>query len=93
MANTNGAPLKFEFENVSNIFLSFERTNKGDGGKAVADVNGVKTEMDSDFSGGWGVYYNSTKVYESETPGSVTLTITPDLEQGKHFALVGILVS
>ncbi len=93
VANTGGEPLKFELENVSNIFLSFERTNKGNGGKAVAEVGGVKTEMDSDFTGGWGVYYNSTKVYESETPGDVTLTITPDLEEGKRFALVGILVS
>ena len=93
VANTGGEALTFEFENVSNIFLQFERTNKGNGGKAVAEVNGVKTQMDSDFTGGWGVYYNSTKVYESETPSNVTLTITPDLEEGKRFALVGILVS
>lgn len=93
IANENGQALTFKLENVSNIFLQFERTNRGNGGKAVADANGVKTEMDSDFTGGWGVYYNSTKVYESETPQDVTLTITPDLEEGKRFALVGLLIS
>ncbi len=93
IANSNGEPLTFKLEKVSNIFVQFERTNKGDGGKAIVDVNGVKTELDSDFTGGWGVYYNSEHVFASETKQDVTLTVTPVLEEGKRFALVGLLIS
>ena len=92
-AEENGAPLVFKFKDCHHLFLQFERTNKGDGGKAIVEVLDNKIEMDADFTGGWGVYYNNTCVFDSETAKDVELKITPVLEEGQHFALVGILFS
>lgn len=93
VANENGEPLVFEFKNCRRIYMLFEKTNKGDGGKAVADVAGKKTTLDADFKDGWGVYYNNTLLYATDTPTDLTLTVTPTLEEGKHFAVAGIMVS
>ncbi|MBQ1279258.1 MAG: SGNH/GDSL hydrolase family protein [Clostridia bacterium] len=93
VAHENGGPLKFEFENCRRIYILFEKTNKGDGGKAIASVRDKETVLDADFKDGWGVYYNNTLLYAADTPSKFTLTITPQLEAGKHFAVAGIMVS
>ncbi len=93
MAEENGEPLVFKFKNAHRVFLQFERTNRGNGGKATAQILDSTIEMDSDFTGGWGVYYNNACVYDSDEEQDLVLTITPQLDEGKHFALVGILVS
>lgn len=90
---TNGDPLVFKFENCKKMFVLFERTNSGNGGKAVGDVNGRKTEFDSHFEDGWGIYANSALVFESEKPEDVTFTVTPQLEEGKEFTLIAIMIS
>ena len=93
MAEENGEPLVFKFKNAHRVFLQFERTNRGNGGKATAQILDSTIEMDSDFSGGWGVYYNNVCVYNGDEEQDLVLTITPKLNEGKHFVLVGILVS
>ncbi len=93
VAHENGEPLVFEFENCHRIYILFEKTNKGDGGKAIANVCGKETVLDADFKDGWGVYYNNTLLYESDTPLNLKVTITPILEEDKHFAVAGIMVS
>lgn len=93
VAEENGAPLVIDFKDCHHLFLQFERTNKGDGGKAIAKVQGKEIMMDADFTGGWGVYYNNTCVFDCETAQDVTLEITPDLKEGQHFTLVGVLFS
>lgn len=90
---TNGDPLVFKFENCKKMFVLIERTNSGKGGKAIGDVNGRKTEFDSHFEDGWGIYANSTLVFESDKPEDVTFTLTPALEEDKEFALIAIMVS
>ena len=90
---TNGEPLVFEFENCKKMFVLFARTNSGNGGKAIGDVNGRKTEVDSHFEDGWGIYANATLVFESDKPEDVTFTLTPTLEEGKEFTLIAIMVS
>lgn len=93
VANENGAPLTFEFKNCCRVYMLFEKTNRGNGGKAVAQVGDRKTVLDADFKDGWGIYYNNTLLYKSEIPQDIVLTVTPDLEEGKHFAVAGIMVS
>lgn len=92
-ATTNGEPLIFKFENCKKMYVLFERTNKGNGGKAIGDANGRKTEFDSHFEHGWGIYANNALVFEAEKPETVTFSITPQLEEGKEFALIAIMVS
>ncbi len=93
VANENGEPLVFKFRNCRRIYMLFEKTNKGNGGKALARVCDKETVLDADFKDGWGVYYNNTLLYASDDPCDMTLTIIPQLEQGKHFAVAGIMVS
>lgn len=93
IAHTNGDPLVYKFEKVTRIFVLFEKTNRGDGGKAIVDVNGNQTELDSDFADGWGIYSNHIMVFDSENPQEVTLKITPLLQEKKRFTVIGIMVS
>lgn len=93
VAEESGEPLVIKFPNCHHLFLQFERTNKGDGGKATATVDGKDYELDADFTGGWGVYYNNTCVFDSNEAKDVELVITPDLKEGQHFTIVGILFS
>jgi hypothetical protein len=93
VAEENGEPLVIKFQSCHHLFLQFERTNKGDGGKATASVDGKDFELDADFTGGWGVYYNNTCVFDSDEAKDVELVITPNLKDGQHFTLVGILFS
>ena len=93
VASENGEPLKFNFNNCRRIYLLFEKTNKGNGGKALVRAGEKEVELDADFKDGWGVYYNNACVFESAVPTKVTLSIIPQLEDGKHFAVAGIMVS
>lgn len=93
VAHQNGAPIKFLFKNCHRVYLLFERTNRGDGGKAKAEILGKETILDADFKDGWGIYYNNALIYASEKPQDLILTVTPDLKEGEHFALAGIMVS
>lgn len=93
VCHENGQPLTFEFKGCKRIYMLFEKTNKGDGGKAIARVKDKETTLDADFKDGWGVYYNNTLLYAADTPEDLTLTITPSLEDGKHFAVAGLMIS
>lgn len=93
VARENGKPITFKFENCSRIYMLFERTNKGDGGKAIAKVKENEVELDADFKDGWGIYYNNSLIYKCDEPQDLTLTVTPLLEDGKFFAIAGIMVS
>ena len=92
-ATTNGEPIVFDLGKCKKVYVLFERTNKGNGGKAIGDANGRKTEFDSHFEDGWGIYANNALVFEAEKPENVTFTVTPMLEEGKEFALIAIMVS
>lgn len=93
VAYENGAPLVFEFENCRRIYILFERTNKGDGGKAEVTAGERRTVLDADFKDGWGIYSNHELVFKAEKPEKVRLEIKPLLEEGRHFAIAGIMVS
>lgn len=93
VAHENGAPLVFRFENCSRLYMLFERTNKGDGGRATARVFDRETELNADFENGWGIYYNNALIYSGDKPQTVELTVTPRLENGRHFAVAGIMLS
>ncbi len=93
VAYENGAPLIFEFENCRRIYILFERTNKGDGGRAEVLAGERRTVLDADFKDGWGVYSNHELVFKAESPERVRLEIKPTLEKGRHFAVAGIMVS
>ncbi len=75
------------------ICFIIKQTNSGDGGKAVVVCEGEKEIINADFKNGWGTYANSCSIYTNETPRDVTLTVTPDLEDGKAFTLVAVLVA
>lgn len=92
-ADENGAPLVFEFENCSRIFVLFEKTNSGTGGRATVTVGGKETALDADFKDGWGVYSNTAYVFNNDEPQKVVLKIQPQLETGKHFTVIGIMLS
>ena len=88
-----GAPIVFNLKKCSRVYMLFERTNKGDGGKAIARVFDWETVLDADFKDGWGIYYNNSLVYSGDEAQDIILSITPELENGKHFAVAGIMVS
>ncbi len=87
----NGAPLTFTVKNCRRLHILYRRTNEGVGGKAVIDVNGVKTTLDSDFPNGWGVYAPFAPVWDSAEPADLTITVTPELEAGKQFTFIALL--
>ena len=93
LAHENGAPIVFNLKKCSRVYMLFERTNKGDGGKAIARVFDWETVLDADFKDGWGIYYNNSLVYSGDEAQDIILSITPELENGKHFAVAGIMVS
>lgn len=93
IAEENGDPLVFELENCKSIFLEYERSHKGDGGKGVVTVGEKTIEFDCDFTGGWGTYYTTVRIFKSDTPKTVTIKITPKLEEGKHVGIAGILMA
>lgn len=93
VAHENGEPIRFELKNCHRVYLLFERTNRGTGGKAVAKILDSEIEMDADFKDGWGIYYNNTLVYDTDEAQDLVLTVTPMLQEGQHFALAGIMVS
>ena len=71
----------------------YMKNNRGIGGKAVAEVNGNKKVLDSNFENGWGLYAKYNLVFDSETQKNVSVKISPRLEDNKEFALVGMMVS
>lgn len=93
VARENGEPITFEFKNCHRVYMLFERTNKGDGGKAIARILDKEVVLDADFKDGWGIYYNNSLIYGSDEPQDLVLTVTPKLEEGKFFAIAGIMVS
>ncbi len=92
-ADTNGEPMIFSFKKATRIFVLFEKTNRGDGGKAEIEVDGKCVSFDADFTDGWGIYSNCEQIFESKKPSDVTITVKPKLEKNKEFSIVGILVS
>lgn len=93
VAKVNGEPITFEFKKCSRIYVLYEISNKGDGGKAIVSVCDNNIELDGDFKDGWGVHYTNKLIYSSEIQQDVLLEITPNLEKDKHFAVVGFMVS
>ena len=85
-------PCEGSLENCKRMYVLFERTNKN-GGLAVADANGTRTELDSSFDGGWGSYAHNTLVFSAREAQAVTLTITPQLEETREFALLAVMLS
>ena len=92
-ARTNGEPLEFYFENCTRVFVLFERTNRGDGGKVLVSANDKEFMLDADFKDGWGLYANNVIVFDSDTPDNVSIKITPQLEENKQFSVIGMMVS
>lgn len=92
-ATENGAPIEFFIPSCRAVSILFERTNKGNGGKAIAACEGKEELLDADFKDGWGIYANNRTIFTSETPRDVTLTVTPQLEDGKFFTLVAVLAA
>lgn len=92
IATENGSPLTFEFKDCHRIYVLFEKSNRGDGGKAIVEVCDKEIELDADFNDCY-TYCHDTLIYSSEIQQDVVLTITPDLEEGKHFTVAGIMVS
>lgn len=92
-ATENGAPIEFFIPSCRAVSILFERTNKGNGGKAVAVCEGKEELLNADFKDGWGIYANNRTIFTSETPHDVTLTVTPQLEDGKFFTLVAVLAA
>ena len=92
-AEENGEPIEFFIPSCRSVSMLFERTNKGNGGKAVAVCEGKEELLDADFKDGWGIYANNRTIFTSDVPRDVTLTVTPDLEEGKFFTLVAVMVA
>ena len=92
-ATNSGDPIEFFIPSCRAVNILFERTNRGDGGKAVAVCEGKVENLDADFKDGWGIYANNREMFVSDTPRDVTLTVTPQLEEGKFFTLVAVMVA
>ena len=91
-ADRNGEPLVLRFEHCTRIHVLYEYTNKGTGGKVLCDVNGRRTELNSDFVNGYGIYAHNVTVFESDAPETADLTLTPMLDEGRSFTLLAVLV-
>lgn len=93
VASENGEPLEIDIDSCREIHCLYEKTNTGTGGKAMVEVCGQKTELDADFSNGWGVYTAYCKVFLSDAPQDVTIKVTPMLNDNCEFKIVGFMVS
>lgn len=93
VAHKNGDPLVFELKECKRVYIIFEKTNSGKGGKAVVKAKEKEALLDSDFPNGWGSYYHNIMLYSSDTPSDLTLTVTPNLEEDKHFTVLGLMIS
>lgn len=78
-----------------NLGLIYYKTTDGKGGKfdIIIDGETVMT-LDSDFSGGWGSYAESTEVFSSDAAAEHKVVIKKSADgTGETFGILGLLVS
>lgn len=86
---------KIVFENVtfSKLGILYTRTVDGLSGICEVYIDGVKiTELDGDFSGGWGDYQASAEIYSSDEAATHKVTLKMK-DTSKKFIVVRLLVA
>lgn len=87
----NGGTATFELE-FKNLGLLYYMTTDGKSGIASVSIDGeVVTEINADFTGGWGDYAKNQEIATFEERGKHTVTVT--VPEGKRFGILRWMIS
>lgn len=87
-----GDSMVFTLKGCKKVHVAFVRNPAENSGKATVCANGEIHVLDSYFEKGWGKYAHTAKVFESDVPKDVTLSIKPN-DEGKRFALLRVMIA
>ncbi|MCR5143410.1 MAG: SGNH/GDSL hydrolase family protein [Ruminococcus sp.] len=87
----NGGTATFELE-FKNLGLLYYMTTDGKSGIASVSIDGeVVTEINADFTGGWGDYAKNQEIATFDEKGKHTVTVT--VPEGKKFGILRWMIS
>lgn len=87
----NGGSVTFEIE-FQNLGMLYYKTTDGLSGTASVTVDGVEiSEINADFTGGWGDYACNNEIVSFEETGKHTVTVS--VPEGKKFELLRWMIS
>jgi hypothetical protein len=90
-AASNGGSITFEME-FKNLGMLYYKTIDGESGTATVTVDGVEiSEINADFTDGWGDYACNTEIVSFDESSKHTVTVT--VPEGKKFEILRWMIS
>lgn len=90
-AAPNGGTVTFEIE-FKNLGMLYYKTVDGLSGTATVTVDGVEiSEINADFTGGWGDYASNTEIVSFDEKGKHEVTVT--VPEGQKFEILRWMIS
>ena len=87
-----GSAMTFSLKRCKIVYLAFVRSVWEDSGTATVRVGDVTYSIDTYFKNGWGNFAQTIKIFDSDEPQDITVSITPN-DAGKKFGLLRVMVA
>lgn len=88
-----GEPIEITLENCRRAFLLYMRTPKENAGRVTVKVGEREYDIDASFENGWGSYAKYVRIFDSEKPENIRISIVPNEGEDKELKIFGIMHS
>ncbi|MBQ8208636.1 MAG: hypothetical protein IJZ89_07885 [Clostridia bacterium] len=87
-----GDAMTFVLKDCKVVHIAYVKNPAENSGTATVTANGEIYEVDTFFKNGWGKYAETKRIFASNVPADVTVSIKPN-DEGKIFPLLRVMVA